>query len=75
MKDNMKVPLAFLPKVRLNKILVPAIFLDFLTLLLYYFMANLSNNILNFNDLFLMPARYRRTKYSSIIVGELNNNF
>ena len=75
MKDNMKVPLAFLPKVRLNKILVPAIFLDFLTRLLYYFMANLSNNILNFNDLLLMPDRYRRTKYSSIIVGELNNNF
>ena len=75
MKDNMKVPLAFLPKVRLNKILVPAIFLDFLTLLLYYFMANLSNNILNFNNLLLMPDRYRRTKYSSIIVGELNNNF
>ena len=71
----MKVPLAFLRKVRLNKILVPAIFLDFLTLLLYYFMANLSNNILNFNDLLLMPDRYRRTKYSSIIVGELNNNF
>ena len=75
MKDNMKVPLAFLPKVRLNKILVPAIFVDFLTLLLYYFMANLSNNILNFNNLLLMPDRYRRTKYSSIIVGELNNNF
>ena len=71
----MKVPLAFLRKVRLNKILVPAIFLDFLTLLLYYFMANLSNNILNFNDLLLMPDRYRRTKYSSIIVGGLNNNF
>ena len=71
----MKVPLAFLPKVRLNKILVPAIFVDFLTLLLYYFMANLSNNILNFKDLLLMPDRYRRTKYSSIIVGELNNNF
>ena len=71
----MKVPLAFLPKVRLNKILGPAIFLDFLTLLLYYFMVNLSNNILNFNNLLLMPDRYRRTKYSSIIVGELNNNF
>lgn len=71
----MKVPLAFLRKVRLNKILVPAIFVDFLTLLLYYFMANLSNNILNFNNLLLMPDRYRRTKYSSIIVGELNNNF
>ena len=71
----MKVPLAFLRKVRLNKILVAAIFLDFLTLLLYYFMANLSNNILNFNDLLLMPDRYRRTKYSSIIVGKLNNNF
>ena len=71
----MKVPLAFLRKVRLNKILVAAIFLDFLTLLLYYFMANLSNNILNFNDLLLVPDRYRRTKYSSIIVGKLNNNF
>lgn len=71
----MKVPLAFLRKVRLNKILVAAIFLDFLTLLLYYFMVNLSNNILNFNDLLLMPDRYRRTKYSSIIVGKLNNNF